>query len=221
MNLLQEKTNQAIEILKEKDIDLWLTFIVETSVMRDPVMDYIFGDGGLTWPSALIFTRAGECIAIVGRYETESVERGGLYPTVLGYDKSIRPLLTSTLERIAPRSIAINTSRDSVHADGLTHGRYLNLIDLLQGTDMAGDDAVLLVVASGVASELEDLRSEVLEDGSEVDGRASSHTLGVLALLQVAGHAAHGELQAGLAAAAHGLGLLAASGALATACHCC
>ena len=148
MNLLLEKTNQALDILKEKDIDLWLTFVTETSVMRDPVMDYIFGDGGLTWDSALMFTRSGERIAIVGRYETESVERGGLYPTVLGYDKSIRPLLASTLERIAPRSIAINTSRDSVHADGLTHGQYLNLLDLLEGTDFANR----LVSAEGIIS---------------------------------------------------------------------
>ena len=135
MKLLREKTNQAIEILTEKDIDLWLTFVIETSVMRDPVMDYIFGDGGLTWPSALIFTRSGERIAIVGRYEVDSVQRGGLYATVLGYDTSIRPLLLSTLERVAPRQIAINTSRDSVHADGLPHGQYLNLLGLLEGTD--------------------------------------------------------------------------------------
>ena len=135
MNILLEKTNEAIEILNEKDIDLWLTFVIETSVMRDPVMDYIFGDGGLTWPSALIFTRSGERIAIVGRYEVDSVQRGGLYATVLGYDTSIRPLLLSTLERVAPRQIAINTSRDSVHADGLPHGQYLNLLGLLEGTD--------------------------------------------------------------------------------------
>ena len=150
MNLLLEKTDQALAILKEKDIDLWLTFVTETSVMRDPVMDYIFGEGGLTWPSALIFTRGGERIAIVGRYETESVERGGLYPTVLGYDKSIRPLLASTLERIAPRSIAINTSRDSVHADGLTHGGYLNLLDLLKDTPYVDK----LVSAEGIISAL-------------------------------------------------------------------
>ena len=150
MNLLREKTTQAVEILKEKDIDLWLTFVAETSVMRDPVMDYIFGEGGLTWPSALIFTRAGERIAIVGRYETDEVRRGGLYPTVLGYDTSIRPLLTSTLERLAPRSVAINTSRDSVHADGLTHGMYLNLLDLLQGTDFADR----LVSAEGIVAAL-------------------------------------------------------------------
>jgi Xaa-Pro aminopeptidase len=150
MNLLLEKTNQAIQILQEKDIDLWLTFAAETSVMRDPVMDYIFGDGDLTWPSALIFTRAGERIAIVGRYEVDSVQRGGLYPTVLGYDKSIRPLLVETLGRVAPRTIAINTSRDSVHADGLTHGHYLNLLALLEGTDFAER----LVSAEGIISAL-------------------------------------------------------------------
>ncbi len=137
MNLLREKADQAIAILKEKDTDLWLTFVSETSVMRDPAMDYIFGAGDLTWTSALIFTRAGERIAIVGRFDAESVERGGIYSTVLGYDKSIRPLLASTLERLAPHTIAINTSRDSVHADGLTHGLYLNLLDLLQGTPFA------------------------------------------------------------------------------------
>ncbi|MEW5940824.1 MAG: Xaa-Pro peptidase family protein [Chloroflexota bacterium] len=162
MNLLREKTNQAIEILKEKDVDLWLTFIAETSVMRDPVMDYIFGPGDLTWPSALIFTRAGERVAIVGRYDAESVERGGLYPTVLSYDKSIRPLLSSTLERVAPRTIAINISRDSVHADGLTHGHYLNLLDLLQGADFANR----LVSAEGIVSALRGRKT--LEEQSRI-----------------------------------------------------
>ena len=87
--------------------------------------------------------------------------------------------------------------------------------------DVAGDDAGLLVVAGGVAGQLQHLGAQVLQHGGQVHGRAGTDAVGVLALLQVAGHAAHGELQAGLAAAAHGLGLLAASGALATACHCC
>lgn len=36
--------------------------------------------------------------------------------------------------------------------------------------EMTGDDTGLLVVASGVASKLEDFGSEVLKDSSEVDG---------------------------------------------------
>ena len=40
--------------------------------------------------------------------------------------------------------------------------------------DVARDDARLLVVARGVAGELEDLGGEVLEDGGEVDRRAGA-----------------------------------------------
>ena len=46
---------------------------------------------------------------------------------------------------------------------------------------MTRDDARLLVVAGGVAGELEDLGREVLEDGGEVDGRAGTDTLSVVA----------------------------------------
>ena len=52
------------------------------------------------------------------------------------------------------------------------------LVELLVVADrqlhVAGDDARLLVVAGGVAGQLEDLSAEVLEDGGQVDRRASS-----------------------------------------------
>ena len=89
---------------------------------------------------------------------------------------------------------------------------------------VAGDDARLLVVAGGVAGELEDLGREVLEDGGEVDRGAGAGARGVLALLQVAVDAAHRELQPSLGAArllrARGATALLAS-RLATASHCC
>ncbi|CAG1988439.1 unnamed protein product [Fusarium graminearum] len=47
---------------------------------------------------------------------------------------------------------------------------------------MTGDDTGLLVVASSVTSQLEDFSSEVLEDGSEVDGSTGTDTLSVVAL---------------------------------------
>ncbi|MGD8402533.1 MAG: Xaa-Pro peptidase family protein [Anaerolineales bacterium] len=134
MSLLQEKSNQAIDILKENDIDLWLTFIRETSGVRDPVLDFLIGLGDLTWQSALIFTRSGERIAIIGNLEKNEIEKLDVFDTVLGYDEGIRGLLRETLTRLNPNQIAVNTSKDNVQADGLTHAMYEILIDHLNGT---------------------------------------------------------------------------------------
>jgi Xaa-Pro aminopeptidase len=137
MTLVQEKVQQAVQILNEKNVDAWLTFVRETSGVRDPVMDFIFGPADLTWESILLITRTGDRLAIVGRFEADAVSRLDVYDTVTGYDESIRPHLTAALEKIQPRTIAINTSRNNVHADGLTHGLYEILRDYLTGTPFA------------------------------------------------------------------------------------
>jgi len=134
MTLIQEKSNQAIQILEEKETALWLTFVRETSGVRDPVLDFILGPGDLTWESALIFTRAGQKIAIVGRYEAEEISRLGVYDQVIAYDKALSVVLRETLTKLNPEQIAINYSPNNVHADGLTHAMYLKLLAYLDGT---------------------------------------------------------------------------------------
>lgn len=137
MTLIQEKVNQAIEILQEQQVDLWLTFVRETSGVRDPMLDFLIGPGGLTWLSALILTRQGEKIAIIGNLEKEAVSRLGVFDAVLGYDTAVRDLFRETITRLNPERIAVNTSRNNVHADGLTHAMYEILGDFLKGTSYA------------------------------------------------------------------------------------
>jgi Xaa-Pro aminopeptidase len=137
MTLQQEKTNQAVEILNEKKIDAWMTFVRETSGVRDPVLDLLIGPGDLTWPSALILTRSGEKIAIVGNIEKDAVGRLGIFTEIHGYDKSIRDLLRGTITRLDPQQVAVNTSRNNVHADGLTHAMYEFLKEYLANTPYA------------------------------------------------------------------------------------
>lgn len=134
MSIIKEKATQAITILRELDIDLWLTFVRETSGVRDPVLDFLIGPRDLTWPSALIFTKTGERIAIVGNLEKDEIKRLGIFDTVSGYDKGIRDLFREIIVRLSPNKIAINTSKNNVHADGLTHAMHDILVEHLNDT---------------------------------------------------------------------------------------
>jgi len=133
LNIVQEKVTQAISILQEKGIDMWLTFVRETSAVADPALPLIYGHG-LTWQSAILFTRSGERIILLGRFEAEAARRTGVFTNVIPYDQSIKPALLEVLQRLDPGSIAINYSINDTHADGLTHGQYLLLCRYLSGT---------------------------------------------------------------------------------------
>jgi Xaa-Pro aminopeptidase len=137
MTLIQEKINQAIDILKEQETDMWLTFVRETSGVRDPALDLLIGANDLTWPSALIVTRNGDKIAVIGNLEKDALQRLDVFSEILGYDKSVRDLLCETIARLNPDRIAVNTSRNNVHADGLTHAMYEILREYLAGTPYA------------------------------------------------------------------------------------
>src|SRR5512133_2395093 len=131
MTLIQEKVNQAIEILKEQQTDIWLKFVRETSGVRDPALDLLIGANDLTWQSALILTRKGEKVAIIGNLEKDALQRLEVFNEILGYDKSIRELLRETIARLNPDRIAVNTSKNNVHADGLTHAMHEMLCEYL------------------------------------------------------------------------------------------
>ena len=137
MTLIQEKVNQAIEILKEQETDIWLTFVRETSGVRDPALDLLIGANDLTWPSALILTRKGEKIAIIGNLEKDALQRLNVFDEILGYDTAVSELFRKTITRLNPDRIAVNTSRNNVHADGLTHAMYEFLKEYLTGTPYA------------------------------------------------------------------------------------
>src|SRR5687767_828576 len=137
MSLIQEKINQAVEILKEQETDVWLTFVRETSGVRDPALDLLIGPNDLTWPSALMLTRKGEKIAIIGNLEKDALQRLNIFDEILGYDTAVSDILKDTITRLNPDRIAVNTSRNNVHADGLTHAMYEILRDYLKGTPYA------------------------------------------------------------------------------------
>jgi Xaa-Pro aminopeptidase len=131
--MIKEKIDQAFDILREDNIDCWLTFVRESSTTYDPAMDLIVGTG-ITWHSAFILTAKKESIAIVGSLDQANKQDHGYYGQIKGYVESIEKELIATLNKIKPNKIAINYSLNSPTCDGLTHGMFLQLKKYLQNT---------------------------------------------------------------------------------------
>ncbi len=132
----KEKIAQAVEILRELDTDLWMVIDRESGLLTDPVMDFVVGEGA-TWLSFFLFFKNGEKHAIVGNLDIERFRRSGLFDSVSAYRGSPKDDLLRLLQRLDPKKIAIDYSPDCAAADGLTHGNYLNLIELLKGSAYA------------------------------------------------------------------------------------
>ena len=131
--MVNEKIEQAIAIMQEKGVDLWLTFVRETTSAPDPVLDLLAG-AHVVWPSAFILTASGKAIAIVGSLDMHGVRDAVSRYEVRGYVDSVAGPLLEVIEAEQPKRIAINYSANDVMADGLSYGLYLILTDYLKGT---------------------------------------------------------------------------------------
>lgn len=130
--MIREKTDQAISILKEKNVDMWLTFARESATAPDPMLEMILGTH-CTWHSAFILTKSGRKIALVGSLDAQNIRDHADYE-IKTYLGGIKKDLITVLEELNPESIAINYSTSDVMADGLSHGMYLHLTTLLSDT---------------------------------------------------------------------------------------
>ncbi|MDJ0766804.1 MAG: M24 family metallopeptidase [Myxococcota bacterium] len=147
--MIRKKIEQAIGILGELGIDAWLTFVRESSNLHDPCLDIVVG-GNVTWQSAFILTRDGQRIAILGSLDMAAHETLGHYTEIIPYVQGISEPLGTVLKRLDPRQIAINFSTSDEMADGLTHGQYLILKELLADTPYAER----LISSEGIVSRL-------------------------------------------------------------------
>ncbi len=136
MNLVKEKISQAQRILKELDIDAWLVFVRESSMMADPIVPLVVGHE-VTWQSFFLYTKDGRAFALVGNFDKDNFQRSGCFDEVHSYIAGPKEEFQKLLKRVDPRQIAINYSPSDAASDGLTHGMYLLLGEYLGGTPYA------------------------------------------------------------------------------------
>jgi Xaa-Pro aminopeptidase len=170
--LTAQKLEQAQVLLAASGLDAWITFVRETAEGGDPILPLIL-EGGLTWASALIVTRRGQRIAVVGNFDADPVRASGDWDEVVPYVQGIGEPLRAALERVVdpgPRRprLGVNISRDDAKADGLTHGMYLQLGELLRGTRFEGalesaEEIVTALRSRKVPEEVRRLRAAIAE----------------------------------------------------------
>ena len=77
---------------------------------------------------------------------------------------------------------SLDVGEDTTLGNGDTGEEFVEFLVITDGElEMTGDDPGLLVVTGSIASELKDLSSEVLHDGSEVHWGTSTYTFGIVA----------------------------------------
>ena len=132
--IVKEKHEQLSTIMKECAIDCWIVFTRETSQITEPVMDLVVG-GDVVWHSAFIFSTVGgnfKKTAIVGNYDVNAEKNKNIWDDVLGYKEGISASLKDYVDKLNPKKIALNFSKDDVSADGLTYGMYLTIKEILE-----------------------------------------------------------------------------------------
>lgn len=138
MKLQREKVLQAIEILKDQGIDMWMTIGRESMMNSDPVIPLISPSefGGMT---AAIICRDGSNMLITNHLDAGGHKLAGVYDEVVQYDDyDIYKPLREVFEKIRPTKLALNYS-DDVAADGLTVGLYNKVMAFLKNIDYKGE----------------------------------------------------------------------------------
>jgi len=163
---LRKKLDLVRDVMKEDDIDLWITFTREGN--PDPVSVDLRLQNAV-WKAAALLDADGGMDAIVGGLDAEAVRQSGIYDSVSGYGKEGHvPKLIEFLKRTKAKRIAVNTSNDFGFSDGLTPGMlgYLKKCVTKSGGKrrlVSAEDLIIALRARLIPEEIELMRRAVEE----------------------------------------------------------
>lgn len=123
----REKRDLIKRLMDELDIDVWLIFSQEGS---DPCLPLVVG-GQTVGATAYFVCRDGRRVAVVANYDVGHVELFGTVDEIVPYKLGISEPLRKVYRSLKPQRMALNYSSQDVLSDGLTHGQYLFLEEVL------------------------------------------------------------------------------------------
>ena len=103
---------------------------------------------------------------------------------------------------------SLDVRQNTTLGDGNSGEKLVKFLVVTDGQlQVTWDDTGLLVITSSVTGKFENLSSEVLHDGSQVNGSSSTNAVGVVALAKETMDPTHGELKSGPRRTGFGLSL--------------
>ena len=152
-------------ILEQQKIDLWLTVTRENT--PDPILS-VFGLDHIVARGAFLFARSGGRFvkkAIAASYDTDPIRKLGIFDEVVPYlSEGIKPHLKEAIDALAPKTIAVNMSRDVTIADGLTAGMRAYLEETLGDrvkSFVSAERVIVSLVAKKLPAEIAALETAV------------------------------------------------------------
>ena len=127
--IVAEKHRQIEKLIGSAEFDLWLIFAREA---RDPISPLVVGTR-YVGTAAFLFTKKQK-IAICADYDALALRSMELFDEVIPYSAGIKEPLTKVLSKLEPKRIGVNFSQSDDCADGLSHGMYLFLEELVSET---------------------------------------------------------------------------------------
>ncbi|MCE5208503.1 MAG: M24 family metallopeptidase [Chloroflexi bacterium] len=137
--ILQKRLERAYSALREFDVDVWIILGRETHFTPEPSLMYLLPAAVLPL-CALVITKTGESVCIVGALDAEEIETYGAVSEVVSYRSDFEIHLTDVLKRYRPaQKIALNYSEVDPSSDGLSYTQYKRVMRCLDKTEFKGE----------------------------------------------------------------------------------
>ena len=164
-DIIRQKLEQAVEQLGKEGVDLWINFVQETAGGAERAFSYI-SPGNLTWESAILVSKGGGTELICGKLDQKDFEDSGLFDRLTLYVEDFKPLFFEALKRESPKTVAVNFSLTDYAADGISHGKYLHLEEMLKealpGTRIVSAESIIgALISQKTPLELDAIREGV------------------------------------------------------------
>ncbi len=137
--ILEKRMQRAYAALKEFDVDAWVILGRETHFSPEPALLYLLPAAVLPL-CALMITKTGESVCLVGALDAEEVEAYGAVGEVISYRQDFEAQLIDLLKRVMPaHKIALDFSEVDPSADGLSYTQYKRLRRCFETVGFTGE----------------------------------------------------------------------------------